>query len=262
MTRESLDFKFKIQDNGLFQRMQEHGDRVGPYVGAAMRRTFFAYRRQFIAGKHKSNPVKFGRRRGSFNSPSKTNAKARNANSFLIEFEPKDEKTAKLKDLRVAYYTRSLVAAYLEFGSKPKAKGSGWLAIPAGVALRTDGSARRYWSSPEMLKKHRRDVKTKFAQRRGGTAMILVDVGNVGGKKAYGPQKHAGYGPRTKRGNLQSKRDKKTRWRIAFRLVKKAKIDPKLGFLSAWDRLGPDMFDERIEKEYTKYMREVWGQRR
>lgn len=248
-----IDLGFEISNERsrrLAQRLTDAGDLAAPYIGAAMRRTMFAFRRDFIRGAHKSDPVKF--RRGGFNSPAAANATRGNVNSFLVETLPKsNEQKAKLNELEVSFYTRSKIAAALETGPTitPNAGGK-WLAIPTGVALRANGKVKRYHSSPAMLKKYKK-VETRFVQRSSSRAYVLLDVGRGKiRKKVYGPEK-----------KRRKSRKNTSRWRIAWVLVRKVKIPAKLGFLEGWARLGPKYFDVRIEKEFRRYMREVWGQR-
>lgn len=253
-----LDFKLEVDAEAALRKLRRGGDLAAPYVFAAMRRALFDYRRTFIRGAHKSNPVKFGGRKNGFNSPSKANAQGRNNNAFLVRTYPLNEKTLKASEIDVAFFTNSEIAAMLEFGGTARPRRGRWLSIPTGVALQPNGKVRRYWSSPAMLKKYSSHVETKFAQRKGSrTAMILVDVANRRG------QSRRRKGSKTASGRRRTRSSRKlqpSRWRPAWILVKSATTPAKLGFYDGWSRLGPRLVQQKIVSEARKYLREVWGQ--
>lgn len=261
MTQSFVEIKMEVQAERAMKRLKAAGDLAAPYVYAALRRAMFDYRRTFVRGAHKSNPVKFGGGRNGFRAPAKANAPA-GRNGFVVRTKPSNERKLKMDDIEVKFDTTSEIAAILEYGGTARPKRGKWLTIPIGVARKPDGKVRRYWSSPSVLKKYSSHVETRFVQRRGSrTAVVLVDVANRTGTAKSRRQPKTAAGQQRKR-KPRARVAKPSRWRPAWLLVRTATTPAKLGFYDGWRKLGPNLVRAKVVAEFKNYMREVWGGKR
>ncbi|MCA8970070.1 MAG: hypothetical protein KDC95_09815 [Planctomycetes bacterium] len=239
-----------IQD--WIQKLERGGEDAAPYAASAMRRTMFRYRKMFAEGQTSAQPIKF-RGRGGFYLPGAGNARGKVNAFFLLGYPIRktDDKKATWANTRFEVFTRSKIAAAHEFGAKiaPKA-GKRYLAIRTGYALQSDGRARRYWSSPAMLRKHFNFPIRVVPARGGRPALLLVDVANVDKKK--GSKKYLAE---------RAKADRRPRWRVAFKLIPRTRLKARLGFYRGFERLAPNLLAERLGKEYERFLREVYGKK-
>lgn len=223
-----METSVTIQDAALRKALSRASDDAYKYLYSAARRSVSRYRAHFLAGRYTRGVKLRGGKEGI-------------KRFFRWEAKPNNEQTGRLEDIRVRFYTNSIVAHVHEHGAfiRPRRKRS--LAIPTGFALTKNGRVKKDFRSPAKAKS--KGYKLHFipsaeSRRR---AYLAIDRSDMRGR------------------NGSPDRD---RLEVVFVLVGQVSFEPQLGFYDGWDKFQRSgEVDRRFAEEFGKYLRKTFGVR-
>lgn len=185
------------------------------------------------------------------NAPNRQASRKNAFSSFFYTVRPakvnKDDKNPQIQNISAEAFTTSKIAYIHEVGGTVRPRSRRMLAIPVGMTLRSDGKPIPRWRTP-----------AKYRASKAGNDLVVFKRGKK--PLLWAVLKGTGKNARTSGAVMQvgEGQKKKSDRRIlapAYRLVPSVKMQPRLRFITTWERLAPDrtrriarMFDRIVEE--------------